>query len=146
MCGIASIFLINYFYRKEIDSLSDYLNNREALICTVALTIILDVATRCVVFKKKHQALRGLLAFVKFTASIMVLLFEGFRKEIIFMKIKGFWTNYIKICREYVNWFKDYWLLYIIVSATISLILCLPIIMDMISFRKDYNCYNVKED
>jgi len=62
------------------------------------------------------------------------------------MKIKGFWTNYIKICREYVNWFKDYWLLYIIVSATISLILCLPIIMDMISFRKDYNCYNVKED
>ena len=54
MCTIASVLLVNYIFRHEVDNWSDYLNNREALICTIGLTMVFEVATRCNFFKKKQ--------------------------------------------------------------------------------------------
>lgn len=54
MCTIASVLLVNYIFRHEVDNWSDYLNNREALICTIGLAMVFEVATRCNFFKKKH--------------------------------------------------------------------------------------------
>lgn len=54
MCTMVSVLLVNYIFRHEVDGWSDYLNNREALICTIGLAMVFEVATRCNFFKKKH--------------------------------------------------------------------------------------------
>ena len=47
MCTILSICLVNYIYRHELDTYSDYMNSKEALLCTICCSAILEVVTRC---------------------------------------------------------------------------------------------------
>ena len=55
MCTVLAICLVNYVYRHELDTCSDYLNSREALICTICCTAILEVVTKCGFKIKKRK-------------------------------------------------------------------------------------------
>lgn len=53
MYTIASVLLVNYMYRHEIDNGLDYLNNKEALLCTLALSLVFEVTGRYILRKKQ---------------------------------------------------------------------------------------------
>lgn len=55
MCTILSVCLVNYIYRHELDTCSDYLNSKEALICTICCSAILEVVMKCKCKKIKKK-------------------------------------------------------------------------------------------
>lgn len=50
------------------------------------------------------------------------------------MKFKGFWKGYMEVWNHWVEWLKDYWLLYIIICVVAGIIFSLPAIIDYIDY------------
>lgn len=62
------------------------------------------------------------------------------------MKFKGFFRGYWNLCKESFAWLKDYWFLYIVISTIISIIICLPSLIDLYRFYKPKKFEDIQDE
>lgn len=62
------------------------------------------------------------------------------------MKFKGFWSGYWKLFKDSLTWLKDYWFLYTIISIVVSIIICLPSLIDLYRLYKPKKSVEIQDE